>query len=157
MTWRDGSRASAASPDETPRFAYGQMQFDLGMPDPTPSPINDVAKLDLLVERNDGSIEMCVIAQGPVDGGADTLGRIEKKIRNYVQEALDESFRAAYGGIPIEKVRILFESRFPVDLAVPSLISRLASEMAQAGIEIKFREYGASQDVPANDATRTQD
>ena len=107
----------------------------------TVSPINDATKLDLLVERQDGGIDMCIVAQGPVDGSQETLNLIETKIRNYVREALDSSFRESYGGIAPERIKILFESRFAVDPAVLSLISCLAPEVQAAGLALEFRRY----------------
>jgi hypothetical protein len=103
--------------------------------------INDVTKLDLLVERQDGGLDMCIVAQGSVDGSSETLKLIETKIRNYVREALDSSFREDYGGIALEKIRILFESRFPVDPSVLSLISSLAPEVGAVGLSLEFRRY----------------
>src|SRR5690349_8959473 len=97
------------------------------------SPIKDASNLDLLVERHDGGLEMCIVAQGAVDGSRETLERIESKIRNYLREALDDSFRNQFGGISPERIQIFFESRFSVDPAVISLVSRLASEVELAG------------------------
>jgi len=105
------------------------------------APINDATKLDLLAERHDGGIEMCIVAQGPVDGSQETLRLIELKIRNYVREALDSSFRESYGGIVPQKIQILFESRFAVDPAALSLISSLASEVEGVGLKLEFRSY----------------
>ena len=105
------------------------------------APINDVTKLDLLVERKDGGVDMCIVAQGVVDGSRETLDLLETKVRNYVREALDSSFRENYGGIAPDRIQILFESRFAVDAAALSLISRLASEVSAAGLRLKVREY----------------
>lgn len=120
------------------------------MPENALSPINDVTKLDLLVERRDGGIEMCIVAQGAVDGRPETLARIETKVRNYLREALDESFREEYGGIPPQEVQIFFESKFAVDPAVLCLISGLASEAEQMGIRIEFRRYQTDSEESAN-------
>ena len=111
------------------------------MSENTVSPINDVTKLDLLVERHDGGIDMCIVAQGSVDGSQETLKLVETKIRNYVREALDSSFRESYGGIAPQRIQILFESRFAVDPAVISLISCLASEVKGVGPKLELRRY----------------
>jgi hypothetical protein len=105
------------------------------------SPINDATKLDLLVERQDGGLEMCIVAQGSVDGSPETLTLIETKIRNYVREALDRSFRESYGDVALEKIRILFESRFAVDPAVLSLISSLTPAVEAVGLTLEYRRY----------------
>ncbi len=84
---------------------------------------------------------MCIVAQSAVDDSQETLELIETKIRNYVREALDSSFRESYGGIGPERIRILFESRFAVDPAVLSLISSLTSEVQAAGVALEFRRY----------------
>jgi hypothetical protein len=105
------------------------------------SPINDVTKLDLLVERQDGGVDMCIVAQGSVDGSQETLELIATKVRNYVREALDSSFREKYGGIPPEKIQILFESRFAVAPSVLTLISSLAPEVEAVGLTLEFRRY----------------
>jgi hypothetical protein len=111
------------------------------MSENTVSPINDVTKLDLLVERQDGGVDMCIVAQGAVDGSQETLRLIEAKIRNYVREALDSSFRESYGGITSERIKILFESRFAVDPAALSVISRLTPEVEQVGLALEYRRY----------------
>jgi hypothetical protein len=104
-------------------------------------PINDVTKIDLLAERHDGGIDMGVVAQGPLDASAETLGLVEQKIRNYVREALDPTFREQFGGASISQVRILFESRFATDPAVVGLVKSLATEVAELGLVIEFRRY----------------
>lgn len=106
--------------------------------------INEVTKLDLLVERLDGGLEMCVVAQGEVDGSSETLRLIETKIRNYLREALDRSFREQYGGVTPERILILFESRFQVDPAVLTLISQLAVEIEPLGPRLRFVKYDDS-------------
>jgi hypothetical protein len=107
-------------------------------------PIGDVTKLDLLVERTDGSVEMCIVAQAPLDGSEETLRIVEVKIRNYLREALDSSFRANYGGVSPEHIAILFESRFDVDPSVLSRLSRLAIEVGRQGPKLQFVKYAES-------------
>ena len=88
---------------------------------------------------------MCIVAQGVVDGGRETLDLLERKTRNYVREALDSSFRENYGGIAPDRIQILFESRFAVDAAAVSLISRLASEVGATGLRLKIPVLEANQ------------
>jgi hypothetical protein len=99
-------------------------------------PIRDVALLDLLGERVDGGLDMGIVAEGPVDGSTETLARLERKVRNYLAEALDESFRSEFGVRGPDKITIRFESKFPVDAAARDLLASLARKAKVSGITL---------------------
>jgi hypothetical protein len=105
------------------------------------NPISDVAKIDLLGERHDGGLDMVIVAEGPLDKEPETLNLVSLKVRNYAREALDSSFRQRWGGIEVERVRILLESRFDIDPEVHKLISTLAQEVIQQGLRFELRRY----------------
>ncbi|HEY4368648.1 MAG TPA: hypothetical protein VGN07_15540 [Steroidobacteraceae bacterium] len=66
---------------------------------------------------------------------------MERKIGNYLREAADESFRAEFGGVPLDKARILIECRFAVADVVVDLVSRMQIEAADLGVRIEIRSY----------------
>jgi hypothetical protein len=105
------------------------------------SPIKDTSKLDLVIERTDGRLEMCIVAQCYLDGSPETLALLEEKVRNYGREALDESFRESYSVSEAQRVEIALISKFDVDPAVTQLIARLASELKQLGLKLTFKRY----------------
>lgn len=105
------------------------------------SPISDVTRLDVLGERVDGGLDMEIVAEGPVDGSAETLMRVEQKVRNYLREALTRSFQEEFKIQRLDQITIHFASKFPVDIAVMGLLSSLAGEAEAAGIKLVIQRY----------------
>jgi len=105
------------------------------------SPIKDTSKLDLAIERTDGRLEMCIVAQRYLDDSPETLALLEEKVRNYGREALDQSFRDSYGVTDVKKIEIAIISKFEVDPAVSQLIARLTSDLRQHGLTLNFKRY----------------
>ena len=105
------------------------------------SPINDVTKIDLLGERVDGGLDMGIVARAPLDGSSDTLARVEQKVRNYLREALDDSFQKEFGIQRPDQITILFESKFAIDVTVMGLLSTLAKETEVVGVKLVIRRY----------------
>jgi hypothetical protein len=101
--------------------------------------IADVTELDLLGKRNDGGVDMGIVAHAPIDGRDETLALIEEKVRNYLREAQDESFMEECDIQLVSQVRILFESDYEIDERALRLLSALSAEAAEIGIELVVR------------------
>lgn len=105
--------------------------------------INDLTKIDLVGERNDGGIDLCIVAEAPIDSAADVLFLVEQKIRNYLREISDSEFRKQWKIASDTPIRILFETRFAISIDAIRLINKLASEAARSGVRLELTRYGA--------------
>ena len=99
-------------------------------------PIRDVTKLDLLGRRQDGGLDLGIVAAGPLDGSAQTLGLVEQKVRNYLREAISDEFRGEFEPEELRNITIRLESDFEIDPKVMALLGSLRREAMQLGIKL---------------------
>jgi hypothetical protein len=100
------------------------------------SPIQNLTAFDILGERHDGGIDAAIVAATPIDGSADTLAALAKKVRNYAAELSSPAFLAKYPGAA-GKLRIILYAHGPVDSAAEGLIQSLALEVRSRGISLE--------------------
>jgi hypothetical protein len=104
-------------------------------------PIKDPSKIDLIGQRHDGGLDLGIVAEGPINNEQDVLGLIEAKVRAYLNEISDPSFREQFGVHSEAAVRILFETRFSVAQEALELLERLALEANRQGVHLEVKHY----------------
>jgi hypothetical protein len=102
-------------------------------------PIQNVENIDLLGERNDGGIDLIIVASGPLDGSSTTLNLLEQKIRNYVTELSSPSFINEFGSSD-NKFAIYIVCEYSIDPAALNLIEQLKSVVSVAGAKLGIRQ-----------------
>jgi hypothetical protein len=100
------------------------------------TPIQNLDAVDIIGERLDGGVDLVVVCSGPLDDSADTLGRLNQKVRNYLREVASENFRARFG---IEAgVAIFVSCAHPVSGAAGGLINVLRQEASAHGVGLQL-------------------
>lgn len=99
-------------------------------------PIRDVTKLDLLGRRHDGGLDLGIVADGPLDGSAETRQLVEQKVRNYLKEVVSDEFRNEFEPDELQNVTIRLETDFAIDPEVMDLLALLRREAAQLGVRL---------------------
>jgi uncharacterized protein DUF6572 len=109
--------------------------------EPSSSPIGDPDTVDVVGVREDGGLDMVISASGPIDGSADTLMRLETKIRNYVAGATSELFLQRYGLARGAAVSIYVSCPYPIAGPATEVIEKLKGAAAKQGIALEVRKY----------------
>jgi hypothetical protein len=102
-------------------------------------PIQNLNKLDIVGERNDGGVDLVIVVSGPLDGSAATLSMLERKIRNYIAELSGSEFKQKYGQPKGNSNSIYVVSEYPVDALALGAIERLKPIAKKAGANLEFR------------------
>lgn len=99
-------------------------------------PIRDVTKLDLLGRRHDSGLDLGIVADGPLDGSAQTRQLVEQKVRNYLKEVVSDEFRNEFEPDELQNLTIRLETDFAIDPEVMDLLASLRREAAQLGVRL---------------------
>ena len=109
------------------------------MPDFEP-PIQNLGNIDVLGVRKDGGVDLVVVASAPLDGSADTLSNLDRKIRGYIAEVGLKSFREQYPGAVPGKIRIQVVCEHSVDMAARGLIEALKPAALANGATLELTD-----------------
>jgi hypothetical protein len=100
--------------------------------------------------RNDGDVDLAIVASGPLDASADTLHRLDRKIRGYIAEVGSMAFREESSGAVPGKIRIMVVCEHAVDMAAQGLIEALKPAALANGATLELTDsavqsgFGAS-------------
>jgi hypothetical protein len=63
----------------------------------TEAPIQDLESIDIVGEKNDGTIDLCIVASTYLDGSESHNHLLKQKIQVYVNEILSDEWLSKYG------------------------------------------------------------
>jgi hypothetical protein len=101
-------------------------------------PIQNLENIDVLGKMANGGVDMVIVASAPLDGSADTLAKLDRKIRNYLAETESPEFRAEFASAFPGKVRIVVVCEHSVDVAARGLIAALRVDAAARGVVLEL-------------------
>lgn len=93
--------------------------------------LNPGDHIDAVALREEGDVELIIIARGRLDGSERTQGLLQIKIKQYLQQRSSIAFNAEFQHPPADKVHIVLECDRPPAPAIRSLFRRL-EPMVQA-------------------------
>jgi hypothetical protein len=102
------------------------------------SPIQNLDAIDVVGARDDGGVDLVIVAAAPIDGSSDTLSRLDRKLRGYLAEARSECLRRRFPEAPPGSVRVLVVCEHAVDGAAQRLIHAYGEEAASGGIAVEL-------------------
>ena len=102
-------------------------------------PIQNLGQLDIVGERHDGGVDLVIVVSGALDGSAETLELLERKILNYIAELSSDQFKRRFGQAPGRGHAICIVSEYPVDALALAVIARLEPQALQAGASLELR------------------
>lgn len=103
------------------------------------APIQNLDKLDIVGERNDGGVDLIIVASGPLDGSSEVLLLLETKVKNYINELSKPSFKAKFGDANIKKCSIYVVCEYAIDERIIELIDQLKILANSSGAELAIR------------------
>jgi hypothetical protein len=101
-------------------------------------PIQSLDAFDVVGERKDGGVDLVITCRGPLDESADTLGRIDQKIRGYITTATSSSFSKAYPAALHGPTTIYLSCDHAISAGALGLVNELGRFARQQNIELKI-------------------
>ncbi|MED5622479.1 hypothetical protein [Ideonella sp. BN130291] len=99
-------------------------------------PIQNLDAIDIVAKQHDGTIDLVVVCSGPLDGSIETLSRLERKVRGYLAEIQNPSFREEFGLVPPREARVIVACEHAVSALALGMIESLAREAGTQGVEV---------------------
>ena len=99
-------------------------------------PIQNLDTFDIVGQRKDGGVDAVVVCSGPLDDSAETLSRLNQKVRNYLREISSENFRTHFGAGA--GVTIFISCGYSVSDAASGMIDVLGREAALNGVGLQI-------------------
>jgi hypothetical protein len=99
-------------------------------------PIQNLEAIDIVAKRRDGGVDLMIVCSGPLDGSADTLGRLERKVTGYLAEIPTEGFRHDLGPAEGKSVRILIACEHSISALAAGMINTLTRTAQEQGVEL---------------------
>jgi hypothetical protein len=101
-------------------------------------PIQNLDSLDLVGERKEGGVDLVIVCSGPLDESADTLRRIDQKIRGYITAATKTGFASAYPAALDGPTTIFLSCDHPISTGALGLINELGRIAGLQNIEVQI-------------------
>jgi hypothetical protein len=101
-------------------------------------PIQNLDAFDLVGERKEGGVDLVIVCSGPLDDSADTLRRIDQKIRGYITTATTTGFASAYPSALHGPTTIYMSCDHPISTGALGLINQLGRTARRQNIEVKI-------------------
>jgi hypothetical protein len=117
-------------------------------PKPKWPPIQSLDSIDVIGKRNDGGVDLVIVASQPIDDSSETLEAVRRKIRNYLLAIGQEEFKAEIGDAPREKTAIIILCEHQIHPEALSLIAKFRDLAAAQGVQLEVRRSMDSPPIP---------
>jgi hypothetical protein len=104
------------------------------------SPVGQPDRLDLIATKDDGRVDVVVVAARPLDvADRRTAAALEAKLRNYCRYIRHPAFAAEFGPPTPERVKLVIRSDWEVPEQYIQLLARVGEEEdVPAGLEVRY-------------------
>lgn len=102
-------------------------------------PIQNLDRIDIVGERNDGGVDLVIVVSAPIDGSPSTLSLLERKIRSYIAELGSSEFKEKYPQRDERSNSIVVVSEHAIDALALGVIERLKPIAKTAGATLELR------------------
>lgn len=109
-------------------------------PIPKWPPIQSVDTIDITGQREDGGVDLIIIASQPIDDSPETLESIRQKVQTYLAVIHTEEFQAEMGNPPRDKIAIILACTFPIHATAHSVIAQCKVAAASKGVSLEIRD-----------------
>ena len=105
-------------------------------PKPEWPPIQDPEGVDITGKRKDGGVDLVIVVSQPLDGSADTLAMIRRKIAYYLDVIDLPEFQAEMGHPPRDRTSVVLACDFPIHPWAEAVIAECQDAAARRGIRV---------------------
>jgi hypothetical protein len=112
------------------------------------APIENLDHIDLIGKRNDGGVDLFVVAAAALDGSEQTRELLRRKIATYVQALHDPGFRQQFGDPSPERTTIVVRCDEDVDPAVLEQLGWLRPWVEAYKARLELRRQNSPVPLP---------
>lgn len=109
-------------------------------PKPEWPPIQDLDSLDIVGKRRDGGVDLVIAVSQPLDGSANTLDAIRRKIGYYLDVIDEPEFQREIGDPPRDRTSIILSCGFPIHPWAAEVIAECQTAAARRGVRVAVQE-----------------
>jgi hypothetical protein len=119
---------------------FRRKQSEELFPKPKWPPIQDLNGIDLTGQRQDGGVDLIVVASQPIDDSPETLESIRHKVWAYLSVVDTEEFQAEMSHPPRDKTAIIVVCEHPIHPKALIVLGQCSAESAVRGIRLEVRK-----------------
>jgi hypothetical protein len=109
-------------------------------PKPQWAPIQDVENVDLTGKRQDGGVDLLIVASQLLDDAADTLNRIRRKVAYYLDVIDLPEFQADMEFPPRDQTTIILSCDYPIHPLAATVIAECQASAGQRGVRLVVQQ-----------------
>ena len=106
--------------------------------------------MDLTGKRNDGGVDLLIVASQPLDAAADTLNRIHCKIAYYLDVIDLPDFQADMEFPPRDRTTIILCCDYPIHPRAAAVIAECQARAGQRGVQLVVQQKPGPSAVAAS-------
>ena len=109
-------------------------------PKPEWPPIQDLESVDITGKRKDGGVDLLIAVSQPLDGSADTLDAIRRKVGYYLDVIDLPEFQAEMGHPPRDRTAVILACSFPIHPWAAVVIEECQAVAARRGVRVAVQK-----------------
>jgi hypothetical protein len=109
-------------------------------PKPQWPPIQELDRLDIIGKRQDGGLDLAIVASQPLDDTPETLESIRHKVHTYLQAIALEKFQVEMGHPPLERTTIVIHCEHQIHPAAMAVIEKCKTLAAARGVRLEVHK-----------------
>ena len=96
-------------------------------------------QLDIVGKRNDGGIDLVIVAKGEIDSSAKTQNLLLDKVENYLGYILSKEFKKDFPGIDPKKAKIVLKTDREISKPIKMLCERIKEWTEKSGVQFEVQ------------------
>jgi hypothetical protein len=108
-------------------------------PKPQWPPIQDLECVDMTGKRKDGGVDLVIAVSQPLDGSADTLAAIRRKVGYYLDVIDLPEFQAEMGHPRRDRTSVVLACSFPIHPWAAAVIAECQTAAASRGVRVVIK------------------
>jgi hypothetical protein len=127
---------------------FRRKSADTSFPNPEWPPIQEPDSIDLAGKRQDGGVDLVIVASQPIDDSPETLESIRQKVGTYLTAIGLEEFQAEMGRPPPDKTAIVLVCEHPIHPKALTVIAQCRATAAAHGVRLEVRKSPDLDPIP---------
>jgi hypothetical protein len=115
-------------------------RLNSAFPKPEWPPIQDLESVDLTGKREDGGVDLLIVASQPLDDAVDTLDSIRRKVAYYLDVIDLPAFQDEMGHPARDRTRIIVSCDHPIHPRAAAVIAECQVSAGNRGVQLLLQQ-----------------
>jgi hypothetical protein len=126
------------------KWLFRTSEDEAEIPKPEWPPIQNVESIDVIGHKDDGGVDLIIVASQPLGDSPRTLRVLREKVRSYLDWVDDPDFVTGLNHPPRDKTTIVLSCDHPIHEAAQAVIEECKQLAAEQGIRLEVRQSAIS-------------